>query len=89
MGSTAYPDNDKKEVIWRTMICEREIGTARRAPPEYYDDWKSYCEVTRMFYLPGSFKQRVKEISFDFHGDQKSRTQVKGPKYMEEATQGC
>jgi hypothetical protein len=41
MNSKAYPDDDKKDIIWRTMICEREISTARRAPPEYYDDWKA------------------------------------------------
>jgi hypothetical protein len=85
MGSTAYVYEEKKNIILRTMICEREIGTSRRAPPDYYDDWKTYHEVVRMFYVPGPFKQRVKELSWDFHDNQKSETQVKCPEYNKEA----
>jgi hypothetical protein len=83
-NSTAYSNEDKKEIIWRTMICEREIGTSHRAPPEYYGDWKTYCEVVKMLYLPGSFKQRLKQISWPPHGNQESGTKAQCPKYTEE-----
>lgn len=84
MESTAYPDEDKKDVIWRTMTCERKVGTNSRAPPEYYQDWKTYCEVTRMAYLPGQLTERVKELTFPLPENAEMRKRIQCPKYCAE-----
>ena len=60
--SPLYKDKDEIEIIWRTMICDRELGTQRKAPPEYETYFQSYIDHVKLMYGIVSLLDHVSRI---------------------------
>lgn len=52
-SSPRYMDSDHLSLVWRTMTCDREIGTQGKAPPEYDDHFRSYWEMMKCSHFQG------------------------------------
>jgi hypothetical protein len=53
LHSPAYEMGIWSGVTWRTMTCNREVGTYNRAPPEYAQYFWDYMADMDCRYLPG------------------------------------
>jgi hypothetical protein len=49
-SSPSYKDKDHTEIIWRTMICDRELGSQRKAPEFHGEYFRSYYEHLKLRY---------------------------------------
>ncbi|KAG8532905.1 uncharacterized protein KY384_002783 [Bacidia gigantensis] len=49
--SPRYSPDEHLEVLWRTMVCDRELGTQRKAPDEYYENFHCWWENLKFCYV--------------------------------------
>jgi hypothetical protein len=48
--SPLYKDKDTFEILWRTMICDRELGAQHKASPEFGSYFMSYVDHVKLMY---------------------------------------
>ena len=60
--SPKYADSNHIDIDWRTMICDRELGTQRKAPAEYNDHFRRYWEMYKFFYVQGAALEHVVQV---------------------------
>jgi hypothetical protein len=46
--SGRYGDEDHREIVWRSLTCDRALDEKRRAPPEYGAYFRVYYERTKL-----------------------------------------
>lgn len=86
--SSKYKDDDQIEITWRTMICDRELGTQRKAPAGYGEYFRSYFKAVKFYYTPGGGVERFMQIQRQIL-DSSFKDQIKSPEQLEDLVYRC
>jgi Heterokaryon incompatibility protein (HET) len=85
--SPKYKD-DEIEIIWRTMICDRELGTQRKAPAGYDEYFRSYFETVKFCYAPEGAVEPVLQIQRQIL-DSPFKDQIKSLEQLRDLVHRC